>query len=49
MPQATPFHFSSPVCFAYTVASFMARMNSQTDEKWTIQVGILKALTGSMS
>ena len=49
MPHATPFHFSSPVCLAYTVASFIAKMNSHTLEKWTIQVGMLKALTGSMS
>ena len=48
MPHATPFHFSSPVCFAYTVANFMANMNSHTLEKWTIQVGIDSAFTGSI-
>ena len=47
MPQATPFHFSSPVQAAYLTARRMASTNSQTDEKWTAHVGTDSALTGS--
>ena len=47
MPQAMPFHFSSPVQAAYLTARRMASTNSQTDEKWTAHVGTDSAFAGS--